>query len=120
MSIEKNLKDDGVGVIDFFNIHTVKKNLIEQENIIRNNINFNISRKTKDKLVEKNISFEDDSIKYSYKETVNGLNLNDFKNYFKKTNLEINEIFGDYELNKFDLNYSPRLIIIFKKKSQSN
>jgi hypothetical protein len=51
---------------------------------------------------------------------VNGLNLNDFKNYFKKTNLEINEIFGDYELNKFDLNYSPRLIIVFKKKSQSN
>ena len=35
---------------------------------------------------------------------MNGLNLNDFKNYFKKTNLEINEIFGDYELNKFDLN----------------
>ena len=120
LSIEENLKDDGVGVIDFFNIHNVKKNLIEQENIIRDNINFNISRKTKDKLVEKNISFEDNSIKYSYKETVNGLNLNDFKNYFKKTNLEINEIFGDYELNKFDLNYSPRLIIVFKKKSQSN
>ena len=74
---EENLKDDGVGVIDFFNIHNVKKNLIEQENIIRDNINFNISRKTKDKLVEKNISFEDNSIQYSYKETVNGLNLND-------------------------------------------
>ena len=57
---------------------------------------------------------------YKFKESVNTLSIIDFKNYFKKTNLEIIEFFGDYDLNKFEEKKSPRLIIIFKKKSQSN
>jgi 5'-3' exonuclease len=48
------------------------------------------------------------------------LSLKDFEEYFKKTNLEIIELFGDYDLNQFVEKKSPRLIIIFKKKSQSN
>ena len=54
------------------------------------------------------------------KESVNTLSLKDFEEYFKKTNLEIIELFGDYDLNQFVEKKSPRLIIIFKKKSQSN
>jgi len=51
---------------------------------------------------------------------VNTLSFEDFEKYFKKTNLEIIQIFGDYDLNEFVENKSPRLIIIFKKKSRSN
>ncbi|MDB2567493.1 hypothetical protein N9X56_02890, partial [Flavobacteriaceae bacterium] len=57
---------------------------------------------------------------YKFKESVNTLSLKDFEEYFKKTNLEIIELFGDYDLNQFVEKKSPRLIIIFKKKSQSN
>ena len=56
---------------------------------------------------------------YNY-ENVNTLSLKDFKHYFNKTNLKIMEVFGSYSLDKFDPKYSPRLIIIFQKKSQPN
>ncbi|MDC1336792.1 SAM-dependent methyltransferase, partial [Flavobacteriaceae bacterium] len=62
----------------------------------------------------------DNNIDFKFKESVNTLSIIDFKNYFKKTNLEIIQLFGDYDLNKFNKDKSPRLIIIFKKKSQSN
>ena len=32
-----------------------------------------------------------------------------------KANLSIVDMFGDYELNEFNINYSDRLIIICKK-----
>ncbi|MDC1337703.1 SAM-dependent methyltransferase, partial [Flavobacteriaceae bacterium] len=81
---------------------------------------FNIKRKIDKHLVTKEISFSDNNIDFKFKESVNTLSIIDFKNYFKKTNLEIIQLFGDYDLNKFNKDKSPRLIIIFKKKSQSN
>ena len=42
------------------------------------------------------------------------LSLNDFKDMFKQSKIEILHIFGDYKLNKFDINKSKRLIFIFK------
>jgi SAM-dependent methyltransferase len=119
-TIEKNLKINGVGVIDFFNVNKVKNELIENEIINKKNIKFNINRKINRNCVTKKIIVEDNFKKYVFFEKVNTLTVNDFKNYFKKTNLEIIEFFGNYKLDKFDLNCSPRLIIIFKKKSQSN
>lgn len=120
LAIEKNLSKNGVGVIDFFNICDVKKNLVKKESTTKEEILFNITRKIKNNIVEKNISIEDKSKKYFYKETVNSLGLEDFKKYFKKTKMEITDVFGDYQLNNFVKNKSPRLIIIFKKKSQPN
>ena len=120
LSLQKNLNINGVGVIDFFNIKNVKDNLIKKEEVILENIQFNIKRKIDKHLVTKEISFSDNNIDFKFKESVNTLSIIDFKNYFKKTNLEIIQLFGDYDLNKFNKDKSPRLIIIFKKKSQSN
>ena len=115
-TIEKNLVNNGVGVIDFFNLNKIKKELIQNEIIKRKNIKFTISRKVSNDFVMKNISIYDKSKRYHFSEKVNALSLDDFKNYFKKTNLQIKEIFGNYDLDKFDPESSPRLIIIFHKK----
>ena len=120
LSLQKNLNKNGIGVIDFFNIKTVKDNLVKKEEVILENIKFNIKRKIDKLSVTKEILFIDNNKEYKFKESVNTLSIIDFKNYFKKTNLEIIEFFGDYDLNKFEEKKSPRLIIIFKKKSQSN
>ena len=120
LSLEKNLKNNGTGVIDFFNLKNVKDNLIENEQVIIDNLKFNIKRKINKLSVTKEISFNDNNIDYKFKESVNTLSFEDFEKYFKKTNLEIIQIFGDYDLNEFVENKSPRLIIIFKKKSRSN
>ena len=120
LSLEKNLKNNGTGVIDFFNLKNVKDNLIENEQVIIDNLKFNIKRKINKLSVTKEISFNDNNIDYKFKESVNTLSIEDFEKYFKKTNLEIIQIFGDYDLNEFVENKSPRLIIIFKKKSRSS
>ncbi len=119
-AMEKNLKTGGIGVIDFFNINKVKKDLIENEIIFKKNIKFKIKRRVYKDYVNKNISFNDKKKQYNFNEKVNNLSLNNFKNYLSNTNLEIQEIFGDYNLNPFDSKKSSRLIIVFKKKSQSN
>ena len=68
----------------------------------------------------KNIKVEDNGMKSKFYEKVNALNYNDFNKYLVKTNLYIYKTFGDYSLNSFDKYNSPRLILILKKKSQSN
>ena len=116
-AIEMNLKNNGIGIIDFFNINKVRNELVKNEIIVKKDIKFNITRKAKKEFVSKTITFEDNKNKYSYIESVNALSLIEFQEYFNKTNLEIIEVFGDYNLNKFKSSNSPRLIILFQKKS---
>ena len=98
----------------------MKKNLIKKEIVFKKNIKFKIKRKVYENYVKKSISFTDKNKQYNFNEKVNNLSLKNFKNYLSNTNLEILEFFGDYDLNPFDNIKSPRLIIILKKKSQSN
>ena len=116
-----NLKKSGFGVLDFLNVEKVKKELVLSETIRKKNILFHIKRSInkKNQLV-KEISFFYDNMKFDFVEHVNALNLIDFKKYFDQTHLTIIKIFGDYDLNEFDPIKSSRLIIFFKKKSQSN
>ena len=120
-AFHKNLKNSGFGVLDFLNIEKIKKDLVLSETIKKKNILFHIKRSInkKNQLV-KEISFFYENMKFDFVEYVNALNLIDFKKYFDQTHLTIIKIFGDYDLNEFDPIKSPRLIIFFKKKSQSN
>ena len=79
-------------------------------------VKFNITRKANKDFVYKNIKFEDNHRKFNYNESVNALSLKEFEEYFSKTNLEILEVFGDYNLKEFKATVSPRLIILFQKK----
>ena len=117
-TIEINLKNNGIGIIDFFNINRVKNELVEKEIIVKKDIKFNITRKVNKNYVSKNITFEDNQTSYKYNESVNALSLKEFEEYFSKTNLEILEVFGDYNLKEFKTNVSPRLIILFQKRSE--
>ena len=120
-AFHKNLKNSGFGVLDFLNIEKIKKDLVLSETIKKKNILFHIKRSInkKNQLV-KEISFFYENMKFDFVEHVNALNLIDFKKYFDQTHLTIIKIFGDYDLNEFDPIKSPRLIIFFKKKPQSN
>ena len=114
-NISKNLKKGGLFIIDFLNQKIVKKNLVEYEEKNIENINFNIHRYIENNNIFKEISFEHNETKYNFKEKVMLLDLKDFENYFNKNNLKISDIYGDYKLSSFDINKSPRLILISKK-----
>jgi hypothetical protein len=41
--------------------------------------------------------------------------LTDFQHYFSAAGLKLKQIFGDYHLNAFDIETSPRMIFILEK-----
>ena len=114
-NISKNLKKGGLFIIDFLNQKIVRKNIVEYEEKNIENINFNIHRYIENNYVIKEISFKHNKTKYNFKERVMLLDLKDFENYFNKNDLKIIDIYGNYKLSSFDINKSPRLILISKK-----
>ena len=114
-NVSKNLKTGGLFIIDFLNHNIVRKNIVEREEKTIENINFKIHRYIENNCIFKEISFDHNLTQYNFKEKVMLLDLKDFENYFHKNNLKIINIYGDYELSSFDINKSPRLILISKK-----
>ena len=49
-------------------------------------------------------------------EQVARFTLEDFDRMFSLNNLHIQEVFGDYKLNPFELNSSPRLVVVVNKE----
>ena len=113
-SIKENLKDDGLAVIDFMNVNYVIKNLVPNEIKTVEGIDFHISRYVNEGYIIKEINFKFENEEFSFKERVKALTLNHFENYFQKAEITLLDIFGDYKLNKFNIEQSQRLIMVFK------
>ncbi len=113
-SIKSNLNETGFGVIDFLNAEQVIANLVPEENKTVDNITFHIKRYYKDGYIFKDISFSDKGEDFNFSEKVEAISLDDFKRYFEKSGIHLLDIFGDYNLNSFNSQTSPRLIMIFK------
>lgn len=113
-AIKQNLKDDGLAVIDFMNTNYVINNLIPKEIKTVEDIDFHISRYVDKGYITKEISFQHQNKAYSFKERVKALNLSDFENYFENADITLLDVFGDYKLNKFNIEHSERLIMVFK------
>ncbi len=113
-AIKNSLNETGFGIIDFMNVHYVIDNLIPEETKKIDDITFYIKRFVKDGFVNKEIKFTDNNEDFCYTERVRLLTLTDFENYFKKVNITLLEVFGDFKLGKFEKNNAKRLILLFK------
>jgi SAM-dependent methyltransferase len=114
-SFRKSLKKDGKLVLDYMNSQKIINHLVTRESKEVDDITFQISRMVKDGKIIKTIDFEHKNKHFSFKEEVKDFKLDDFKRLFAKAGLAITDIFGDYQLNKFDINESDRLIFICDK-----
>ena len=113
-NIERQLKDDGIVVIDIMNTLFVKNNLVIEETKVIDDLSFKIKRKSDGKHIYKEIKFQDKK-DYFFQEKVMDLSLKDFEDYLKRYNLKIIKTFGDYDLNEFDIKNSERLVMVIKK-----
>ena len=113
-NIERQLKDDGIVVIDFMNTLFIKNNLVIEETKVIDDLSFKIKRRSDGKHIYKEIKFNDKK-DYFFQEKVMDLSLKDFENYLKRYNLKIIKTFGNYNLNEFDIKNSERLIMVIKK-----
>lgn len=113
-AIKDNLSELGFGVIDFLNTNFVIDNLVPNEIKTVEGIDFNLKRFVEDGYIIKDISFQVESKLYHFQERVRAFTLHDFQDLFKKANIHLLDVFGDYHLNKFNAKTSERLIMIFK------
>lgn len=116
-SMIQSMKNNGTFVIDYLNSKYTENHIIHQEEKNIEGISFKITKWYDDHKFYKKILIDDPTLSNptSYTEVVARFSLDHFKNMFQKTGIEIKEIFGDYQLNKFNEENSPRLIMICKK-----
>ena len=118
-SISNILKDDGYFVLDFLNAKWVENTLTEEENTIKSGIDFKIKKKIEDQHIIKDINFNHKGHDHHFFEKVKLHTLEEINEYAEEFGFEQIQIFGDYHLNAFDLESSPRCINVFKKKSHT-
>ncbi|MCA0153923.1 class I SAM-dependent methyltransferase [Winogradskyella vincentii] len=113
-AIKSELNEFGFGVIDFMNTNYVTSNLVAQDVKSVDGIDFYQKRRAENGYIIKDISFEIDSEQFNFQERVRAFTLEDFKNLFEKAGVHLLDVFGDYNLSKYQSNTSERLIMIFK------
>ena len=113
-SFRAQLVPNGVGVIDFVNPSWVLSNLVNEENIERDGIRFSIQRYTRGKWLYKDIQFQIDEHNYKFQEQVELLEVSDFITLFSQVNLQLVDLFGNYQLHAYDKDLSKRQILIFQ------
>ena len=114
-AMAKNLKKGGKLIIDFMNAKKVILNLVEEEIKTVEKICFHIQRKVENGYILKDIRFTDVGKNHHYQEKVQALTLDNFSHYLQKAGMNVVDLWGDYELNDFNVLHSDRLIIVAQK-----
>ena len=87
-------------------------NLIKYEEKVFDKTKFIIKRYLENDLLVKDITIDSNNKTYKFQEKVKAYGIVDFLTMFKECDLELKEKFGDYNLNTFNKNSSPRLIMV--------
>ena len=116
-NISDALKKQGKLVLDYMNAHYVKEHLIPSEEKEIDGFIYHITRWTDEKFFYKKIVIDEGQSgePFEHVEQVARFGLEDFNRMFRQNNLQIREIFGDHRLSPFEINSSPRLIVIVNK-----
>ena len=115
-SVNAMLVPKGLVVIDFMNADFVLNNLVGEELMVLDDIEFHITREYDGSNIYKNINFTDQGEDFSFQEKVQAIKKEEFEMLLEKTGFEVLDVFGDFSLNPFSKETSDRLIIIAKKK----
>ncbi|PCJ67696.1 MAG: SAM-dependent methyltransferase [Bacteroidetes bacterium] len=111
----RGLNDGGTFVFDFMNVSYVVEHLVPEETTQKEHISFEIRRRLINGMITKDISFEDKGKSYQFKEEVAALTPDKLTHMMKDCGFQIQDTFGSYALEPFDLKTSKRLILILRK-----
>lgn len=119
-TIAQSLQPDGIFVIDYLNVHYSEERLEKTFTTTIEDVTFHITKWQDEEHFFKQIQVTDDSNKapkHLYTERVAKFSLGDFTEMLAYQNMQVQEVFGDYQLGRYDVRKSPRMIIIAKKNS---
>lgn len=116
-TISGSLKPDGIFVIDYLNVHYEEDHLVPESECNIENTNYSITKWFDETHFYKKIRIKDKTLQdpIEYLEKVARFTLGDFTEMLAYHQLQIQEVFGDYNFNKYDIKKSPRMIIVAKK-----
>ncbi len=110
------LKTNGILVVDFFNASKVIANIVLEETKAIEGVVFSISKKVEANIIKKYICITDKDKVIEYEEKVQALTLKDFEEYFAVCGFQLEQVYGSYLLEDFNLDQSDRLILVASKK----
>lgn len=113
-SISLMLKPKGIFVLDYLNSENVHIGHEVQEFVI-DGVNFNCSKKRDEKKIIKKIDVIHQHETFSFQEEVRIFTLEQFYRFFQQAGMQINQVFGNYNLNPYQSDKSDRMIIIGSK-----
>lgn len=118
-TIAQSLKPGGIFVIDYLNVHYTEERLEKSFVTTMDGITFHITKWQDEYHFFKQIQVSDtasNAPKHLYTERVAKFSLGDFTDMLSYQGMQVQEVFGDYQLGHYDLRKSPRMIIVAKKK----
>lgn len=118
-TIGGSLKPGGIFVIDYLNMHYAEDHLVHNEVKKIGDTVYDIHRWDDAAHFYKKITIADPSLKepLSFTEKVAKFSLGDFTDMLSYQSLQVQEVYGDYQLGDYNIKKAPRLIIIARKKS---
>lgn len=116
-TIAKSLHPGGIFVIDYLNTHFAEDNLVRDEKKTLNGTNYEILRWDDETHFYKKIIVTDPSLTQplEYTEKVAKFSFGDFTDMLSYQGMQVQEVFGDYHFNSYDVRKTPRLIIMASK-----
>ena len=115
-NVRQMLKPGGKFVLDFMNIHHVIKNLVTNEQVHAGGIDFFIRREISEERIIKKIDFETDGVKHEFREQVQLIGPDEIRYWLEDSGLKVIHSRGDHDLHEFDIDNSPRIILVAEKK----
>lgn len=116
-TIASSLLSGGLFVIDYLNVHYAEARLVASEVRQIGDTQYDIQRWDDETHFYKKITVTDPSLKQpmAYTERVAKFSLGDFTDMLSYQGLQVQEVFGDYSFNHYDVKQSQRLIILASK-----
>lgn len=117
-TIAGSLKKEGIFVIDYLNVHYSEDRLEKFFTTTMEGVTFHITKWQDEEHFFKQIQVTDATNatpKHLYTERVAKFSLGDFTDMLSYQGMQVQEVFGDYQLGRYDIRQSPRMIIVAKK-----
>jgi SAM-dependent methyltransferase len=121
-----SLRAGGELVLDYLNVRHAERHLVPEETVARDGASYRLTRWSDTEAIYKRIAIEaieaiDDRswpALLAYTERVAKLTLDDFRLLFALSGLRIEGVYGDYQLSPFDIDSSPRLILLARRPAR--
>jgi 2-polyprenyl-3-methyl-5-hydroxy-6-metoxy-1,4-benzoquinol methylase len=116
-NIAMSLKENGVVMIDYMNVAYTVKQLIPAEEKEIDGMVYRIRRWADESHIHKTIAIDNMQANFPYTNTESVMKLykEDFIEMFERHGLELTRVYGNYQLDEYDEEASPRLILLAQK-----